>query len=381
MDGAQLTDSHSSQAGPNLHYAADHQPMGVSTCNSTEHILIQPTLFEQHVPRTRHDTNKSRDWIIAKVESVFESIVDSILEDQKKLTITLRSRGRVTDQGLDHESRSIRPASRHRKREVSFPGGTPKEAWKFTVLVRILQLIHEALISGVVTTKRDMYYKDPALFLRQDVVDKHVDDIACTFGVERGFLNVELVPVKVAAAKGLVAGALKLMKKDQSTLDYASGDEAKGYPDISTRAFLRLLSRAKPTASQNAFLPIYALVDFDPDGLGILSTYKYGSVALAHENAQLTVSSIRWLGVRSGDLQGGSTDEVQGLLGLSARDRGKALKMLGNEVFAEEFEWRREMQVMLFLNFKAEIQVMSGFGKVGLEKWIEERVLDQETHS
>jgi meiotic recombination protein SPO11 len=91
---------------------------------------------------------------------------------------------------------------------------------------------------------RDIYYKDPSLFLKQDVVDKYVDDIACTFGVERGRLNVVrlplheclpyhqahidgFVPDKVATAKGLVAGALKIMRKDGSTLDCASGNEAR----------------------------------------------------------------------------------------------------------------------------------------------------------
>jgi meiotic recombination protein SPO11 len=117
-------------------------------------------------------------------------------------------------------------------------------------------------------------------------------------------------------------------------------------------------------------------VDFDPDGLSILSTYKYGSAALAHENSQLAVSSIHWLGIRSTDLQQESADEAQGLLRLSARDRGKAVKMLGNEIFAVETEWRRELQVMLFLNVKAEIQVVSGFGRVGLEGWAEGRILE-----
>ena len=33
------------------------------------------------------------------------------------------------------------------------------------------------------------------------------------------------MPIKVAAAKGFVAGALKLMRKDHSMLDYALRDE------------------------------------------------------------------------------------------------------------------------------------------------------------
>ncbi|KAI9863699.1 MAG: hypothetical protein M1813_003722 [Trichoglossum hirsutum] len=410
----QLTNCNSSQESrSNEHHTANYLPTDLAARTVIEHILIQPTLFEQRVPRTK-------DWVIAKVEAIIESIVDAILEDKKKLVITLRSRGRVTDQGFDHESRSIRPAARRQTRQISFPGRTPREARKFAVLVRILQLVHEALISDIITTKRDIYYKDPALFLKQAVVDRYVDDIACTFGVERDCLNV------VAAAKGLVAGALSIRRKDGSILSYALENEgalvpsvkdidsidlvgvrwilliekeatfrslsanrfwdnprlgkgilltAKGYPDISTRAFLRSLSKTHPTTPPQDPIPIYALVDFDPHGLGILSTYKYGSIALAHENAQLTVSRIRWLGVKSTDLQEGEAGEAQGLLSLSARDRGKALKMLGSEVFAEETEWRREMQVMLFLNIKAEVQVMSEFGRMGLERWIEGKVL------
>lgn len=104
-----------------------------------------------------------------------------------------------------------------------------------------------------------------------------------------------------------------------------------------------------------------------------MSTYKYGSFSLAHENSNLNVSSIRWLGIRSP--QSDSLDSVhqdQGLLRLSARDRCKASGMLEREVFAEhgpEAEWRREVQVMLMLNLKAEIQLIEA-GPLGLVKWL-----------
>lgn len=78
------------------------------------------------------------------------------------------------------------------------------------VVLRILQLIHEALVNSVITTKRyvatsrwdflpldspscgsrDIYYKDPALFQKQSVVDRYVDHLAFSFGVRRVFLNV-----------------------------------------------------------------------------------------------------------------------------------------------------------------------------------------------
>ena len=37
---------------------------------------------------------------------------------------------------------------------------------------------------------RDIYYRDPELFIKQAVVDRYVDDIAFTLGVDRDALNV-----------------------------------------------------------------------------------------------------------------------------------------------------------------------------------------------
>ena len=126
--------------------------------------------------------------------------------------------------------------------------------------------------------------------------------------------------------------------------------------------------------------PILGLVDFDPDGVGILANYKYGSVKLAHENGHTNVSPLTWLGPRSADLPSpkvGGEDPI-GLLRLTARDRKKALKILEGERCAEngpEQDWRRELQVMLMLNTKAEIQLLStSLGQ--LEVWLETKLRD-----
>ena len=119
------------------------------------------------------------------------------------------------------------------------------------------------------------------------------------------------------------------------------------------------------------------MVDFDPDGIGIVSTYKYGSMALAHENATLAVPSVQWLGIRSCDVLQEKADKG-GLLKLSKRDRRLAMKMLEKDIFREhhwhgEAGWRRELQVMLMLNLKAEIQVLSPneVRLEGLEGWLD----------
>jgi meiotic recombination protein SPO11 len=115
-------------------------------------------------------------------------------------------------------------------------------------------------------------------------------------------------------------------------------------------------------------------VDFDPDGIGIMSTYKHGSISLAHET-NLAVPSIRWLGVRSCDFL--DTEKgIQGLLSLTARDRKIAVKMLGRTVGEEDSdeEWKRELQVMLMLNVKAEIQILGNRDVLG--EWLDKKVLE-----
>ena len=154
--------------------------------------------------------------------------------------------------------------------------------------------------------------------------------------------------------------------------------QAKGYPDIATRAFVRLISqhRRPPTSPPLTCPPpaILALTDCDPDGLSIASTYRYGSAALAHENAHLSIPSLQRLGVRLSDLvESNMSSDPRGLMKLTARDRKKALGMLRSLIFAEdgpEVEWRAEVQRMLVLGLKAEIEILSGRAG-GLEGWLE----------
>ena len=101
-------------------------------------------------------------------------------------------------------------------------------------------------------------------------------------------------------------------------------------------------------------------MDYDPDGLAIMSTYKHGSVSLAHENDTLVAQRIEWLGITSDVIRDIHRDKSQAWLRLTPRNRSKAVKMLEKPVCQEEVEasWRRELQVMLMLNIKAEIQIL-----------------------
>lgn len=145
-------------------------------------------------------------------------------------------------------------------------------------------------------------------------------------------------------------------------------------------------------------------MDFDPDGISILSTYKYGSWTLSHENANHNVRSIRWLGLQSSDLlrstdyddrdgdelgsnatmtavSSHNSDESSGtgLLRLSLRDRRKATGMLRRDLLREddgwsEEGWRHELQVMLVLGYKAEMELL-GEREGGLEAWLQRKLI------
>ncbi|GAB1737197.1 hypothetical protein NU219Hw_g879t1 [Hortaea werneckii] len=136
----------------------------------------------------------------------------------------------------------------------------------------------------------------------------------------------------------------------------------KGYPDLATRALLRFLSTPSP---HNGFSSpvVFGLADYDPDGIAILDVYKHGSAAMRHENLGLKVEKLSRLGLSSRHIIacGDDAHADQGLLTLTARDRSKACKMLersSEDGRDDEGNIRRELQTMLALNIKAELQLL-----------------------
>ena len=167
--------------------------------------------------------------IIKKVEDIVYQIVRNLENNDDRVSITLKCQKRP---GLSPPARSSMLPARKQYR-LSFPGETPEEAWRFSmaglvetvcsrtssmltcspaVVLRILELIHEALVNDVVVSKRcapdrkpislsgvtmltwgycrNIYYKDPELFKSQKVVDRYVDILSYTFGIQRAALNV-----------------------------------------------------------------------------------------------------------------------------------------------------------------------------------------------
>jgi len=136
----------------------------------------------------------------------------------------------------------------------------------------------------------------------------------------------------------------------------------KGYPDLNTRRLLLLLWEGKSIER------VATLVDFDPDGVEIAATYKFGSTLLAHE--RVAVSGVDVIGVLSQDLislitaapgdDGGGGGVV--VTTLTHRDRKKALALLTRPWIPTAPSWKAEIQRMLFWGIKCEVEVFYSSG-------------------
>ncbi|KAI7777748.1 hypothetical protein LA080_003095 [Diaporthe eres] len=171
----------------------------------------------------------------------------------------------------------------------------------------------------------------------------------------------------------------------------------KGYADLATLEFLNLIHSARP------LLPILGVFDCDPHGIEIMRTYKYGSQRLSHEE-NTRVPGLQWLGVKIDDIlranppaveedgsqsspgqasqssqsSFGLLSQADSLMPLTTNDRKTAQRIFGaitargNELDHEETEQLREIQVMLMLNVKAEMQAIDNMGD--LSDWLDERI-------
>ncbi|KAI1622038.1 meiotic recombination protein SPO11 [Exophiala viscosa] len=347
--------------------------------------------------------------VLAYIETTFNHILHEIqIRPCGKPVIVLR---RIVSVRPYHDENDLNRLKWHiEDREVtySFPAKTKDEAWRFACVGQILAAIYSAIKDGITVTKRDIYYQDPALFKQQETVDRYIDDIAHTCQVTRSDLNV------IGSPKGLLVGLdpdandrmaivpavnnietsmrlshlnwILVVEKEATFnalverkfhLNSINGPgllvTAKGYPDLATRHFLRFVLDHSETP-----LPIFCLIDWDPDGIQILKCYLYGSKNLAREHV-CNIPELKWLGLKADDVAPG--DGVQISMPLSMRDRVIALSMLTSQ------EWRdgsdislpglvdamNELRRMLMLNRKAEIQSLDD-REGGLERWLTNRL-------
>ncbi|KAF3563890.1 hypothetical protein DY000_02012335 [Brassica cretica] len=310
-----------------------------------------------------------------------------------------------------------------------------KTAKAFVRVWKVMEMCFQILLQEKRVTQRELFYKllcdSPDLFSSQIEVNRSVQDVVALLRCSRFSLGI------IASTRGLVAGRLSLQEPGKEPVDCSacgssgfpiSGDlnlldstimtsdaryiilvekhaifhrlvedrvfnhipcvfiTAKGYPDIATRFFLHRMSITFP------HLPILALVDWNPAGLAILCTFKFGSIGMGLEayrygtKTQTFAShyiptvmmvfdssvacNVKWIGLRGDDL---NLIPEESLVPLKAKDSQIAKSLLSSKILQENY--REELSLMIETGKRAEIEALYCHGYNYLGKYIATKIV------
>ncbi|CAB3409911.1 unnamed protein product [Caenorhabditis bovis] len=263
-----------------------------------------------------------------------------------------------------------------------------------------IQQIREMLKSNKKSTKREMYYQFKELYETQRNIDRSIQQICELLGETRYNLNI------LSCGKGIMRGTISFVTNDASFIDARTQtvlieesllnmrtiseaefilvvekeaafqkllDEnffiffprsilltAKGYPDICSRNVLRhLVDTIK--------IPVFGLFDADAYGIEIYLTYKYGSILESSECRDAFIPQIQWVGVFPSDCNKFPINQNQ-FSNLSHSDSKKLFKLLNRSIQLNEQVVRQEIDYMLQLKTKFEIEAVSSIGEEYLSR-------------
>ncbi|CAL9220629.1 unnamed protein product [Arabidopsis halleri] len=268
------------------------------------------------------------------------------------------------------------------------------QTYRIDMLLRVLLIVQQLLQENRHASKRDIYYMHPSAFKAQSIVDRAIGDICILFQCSRYNLNVVSVgnglvmgwlkfreagrkfdclnslntaypvPVLVEEVEDIVSLAEYILVVEKETVFQRLANDmfcktnrcivitGRGYPDVSTRRFLRLLM-------EKLHLPVHCLVDCDPYGFEILATYRFGSMQMAYDIESLRAPDMKWLGAFPSDSEIYSVPK-QCLLPLTEEDKKRTEALLLRCYLKREMpQWRLELETMLTRGVKFEIEALS----------------------
>ncbi|XP_011038778.1 PREDICTED: meiotic recombination protein SPO11-1 [Populus euphratica] len=335
------------------------------------------------------ERNASSRALLSKIKDLTASLVKEISEGKSPSVCIHKFRNYCTDPNSNCLCSSDLP-----KGQQVLTLTRQCHAYRIDVLLRVLVIVQKLLQENRHGSKRDIYYMHPSVFSEQSVVDRAINDICILLQCSRHNLNVVSVgnglvmgwlqfleagrkfdciscpttaytiPVHVEEVKDIVSVAKYiLIVEKESVFQRLANDKfcnanrcivitGRGYPDIPTRRFLRLLV-------EKLCLPVYCLVDCDPYGFDILTTYRFGSMQMAYDAKILRVPEVQWLGAFPSDFEKYNLPQ-QCLLPLTAEDKRRTETMLLRCYLQKEVpEWRLELELMLQKGVKFEIEAFS----------------------
>ncbi|CAD6246714.1 unnamed protein product [Miscanthus lutarioriparius] len=282
----------------------------------------------------------------------------------------------------------------------------------FVRVWKVMGMCYKILGEGKLVHQRELFYKflsdSPKYFSCQRHVNQAIQDVVSLLRCTRQSLGV------MASSRGALIGRLVLHEPDEEQIDCSilgasghaiTGDlnllsklnlssdaryiivvekdaifqrlaedrlynqlpciliTAKGYPDIATRFILHRLSQTFPN------MPIFALVDWNPAGLAIMCTYKYGSISMGLESYRYACN-VKWLGMRGDDLQLIPESAFQVL---KPRDLQIAKSLLSSKFLQESH--RAELTLMVERGKRADIEALYSHGFDYLGKYIARKIV------
>lgn len=269
---------------------------------------------------------------------------------------------------------------------------------KFAQITLFLSIVYENVLRNEFVTKRAIFYENPRVFCNQNKVDYLIAKFCKHFRVCRnafktlatskaiafgdvGIRTTETLLSFKTSEKGvsLISSPIQeadidcsamfvlVIEKDATFQKILSSSlyrdfnpclflTAKGYPDLATRSFLSMLCDKYPA------LPVYALVDADPHGIGIYLNYKYGSQNEAMK-LSATISPFlprfQLLGILPSELSRLQIPS-ESLLDLTETDKSLIKTMKGRTYMTSEPQVLQELETLERTGKKAEIQCLDG---------------------
>jgi meiotic recombination protein SPO11 len=273
--------------------------------------------------------------------------------------------------------------------------GDPKKSRWAKVITAVLSFLQKKLLSGTRTSSDSLCRRDKLFRKEKKTVDDALLDICCLLECTRKSLNLYEItagmvtgPVIFTREDGVVIPCSSLgpegawIQEGFSKITVTPGAEVKfilvvqgdlvfdafvgvggrepflrefscvivtggdGQPDITTRAFLRKLK-------DSLSVPMYVLVNPDPEGLSIFCTYKYGSSEGPFDNAGLTVPDIKWLGVQLGDAL-----DIEDGLPLTKEDISILEELCAKKYVIGDEQLRTNIHLMMYKGVKSKIEAL-----------------------
>ncbi|XP_064955270.1 meiotic recombination protein SPO11-2 isoform X3 [Musa acuminata AAA Group] len=286
------------------------------------------------------------------------------------------------------------------------------DAKAFVRVWMVMAMCFRILVQGKLATQRELFYKllcdAPEYFRSQRQVNRTVQDVVALLRCTRHSLGI------MASSRGAVIGRMVLEEPGEQIVDcsmighagYAiTGDlctlsklvlhsdaryiiiiekdaifqrlaedhffnqipciliTSKGYPDIATRFLLHRISQTFPD------MTILALMDWNPAGLAILCTYKFGSITTGLESYRYACN-VKWLGLRADDLQ---IIPQQVMMQLKPHEIKTAKSLMSSKLLQERYQ--AELSLMVERGHRAEIEALYCHGFDFLGKYIAKKIV------